>query len=215
MAPVSPTTDGRSEDRAPAADPLRSREILLHRQVVTITPGRVEMRPPRSLVVVPLVGVGATAALLVVLVQWAPSLPGWALPVLLLGAVVTLPFAGLGLVYALFGANVVVDRTGGAVTWKQGFLGMGVGTAELAPFAKIRELVVEDVGRAIHHADRVEPAHAFAQWELTLVKKSGRRLKMAGLSAPRRAEEEALDRVMEVAEACAALTGAPLRGPIW
>ena len=209
VAPVAPL---------PAAPPpaaLAPREILFHRRVVTISPDRIAVRRPHSLVVLPAIGVGLAGFLLFALVQWAPDLPFWVLPLLLIGAVIVLPLSGLGVVYAVFGANVVADRAGQSVSWKQGFLGMGVGTVDLVPFWKIREFVVEDVGRALRYPDRQEPAHAFAQWELALVKKSGKRLRIGSYSVPRSLEEAGLDRVMEVAEAFAAISGAPLHGPIW
>ena len=202
----------------PVASPpaaLAPREILLHRRVVTISPDRIEVRRPHSLVVLPAIGVALSGFLLFVLVQWADALPFWALPLLLIGAVIALPLAGLGLVYAVFGAHVVADRAGQSVAWKQGFLGMGVGTVDLVPFWKIREFVVEDVGRAVHYPDREEPAHAFAQWELALVKKNGKRLRIGSYAVPRSLEEAGLDRMLEVAEAFAAISGAPLNGPIW
>ena len=194
---------------------LAPREVLLHRRVVRISPARIEVRRPNSLIVLPALGIGLTAFLLFALLQWAGSLPAWTLPLLLILAVLALPISGLGLVYTLFGASVVADRTGEAVAWKQGFLGMGVGTTDLVPFWKIREFLVEDAGREIRRPDGVEPAHAFAQWEIILVKKSGTRRRIGGLSVPREFEERGLDQVMEVAEAFAALSGAPVRGPIW
>ncbi len=203
------------EPAARDAEPLRPREVLLHRRVVQISADRIEVRRPRSLIVLPAMGVALAAFLLFALVQWSGSLPFWSLPVLLAGAVLALPIAGLGLVYSLFGANVVADGAGRSVAWKQPVLGMGVGTTDLVPFWKIREFVVEDAGREIQHPDGVEEAHAFAQWDLTLVKKNGKRLRVGGLSVPREMEETGLDRVMEVAEAFAAISDAPLRGPIW
>ena len=194
---------------------LTPREVLLHRRVVHISPTRIEVRRPNSLIIFPALGIGLTAFLLFSLLQWTSSLPAWALPLLLILAVLALPVSGLGLVYTLFGASVVADREGESVAWKQGFLGMGVGTTVLVPFWKIREFLVEDAGREIRRPDGVEPAHAFAQWEITLVKKSGTRLRIGGLSVPRAFEEQGLDQVMEVAEAFAALSGAPVRGPIW
>ena len=117
--------------------------------------------------------------------------------------------------YAVFGAHVVADRAGQSVAWKQGFLGMGVGTVDLVPFWKIREFVVEDVARAQEHAGGREPAHDIAQWDLTLVKKSGKRIRLGGYSLPREHDEAGLDIVMGVGEAFAALSGAPVRGPFW
>lgn len=214
-SPAEPAVVSAAPEAAAPAEALAAREVLLHRRVVRISPHRIEVRRPGSLVVLPALGIALTAFLLFALVQWAGSLPFWALPLLLISAVLALPISGLGLVYALFGASVVADRQGQSVAWKQGFLGMGVGTTNLVPFWKIREFVVEDAGREQRHPGGVEPAHAFAQWEITLVKKSGTRLRVGGFSVPRAFEEHGLDRVMEVAEAFSALSGAPIRGPIW
>ena len=196
-------------------DVLTPRNVYLHRRVVTIRPQRIEVRPPRSTIILPLIGVGLTAVLLTVMVLWTESLPFWLLPLLLLAGVVVLPLSGITLVYAIFGANIVADRKGQNVSIKQRFLGLGVGTTELVPFWKIREFLVEDVGRAVPHPDGEDPAHAIAQWDLTLIKKSGKQIRVGGLSIPRDQEEDGLDLVMDVAEAFAALSGAPIRGPIW
>lgn len=197
------------------ADPLACREVLLHRRIVKVTPERIEIRPPRSTIALPLIGLVVTSLLLAVLVVWTDALPFWTLPVILLVSVIVLPLSGITLVYAIFGANIVADRAGQNVSVKQRFLGLGVGTAELIPFWKIREFVVEDVARAQQHADGREPVHAIAQWDLALIKKSGKRLRLGGYNVPRAREEEGLDVVMDVAEALAALSAAPVRGPIW
>lgn len=210
-----PDAAAQAAPAAAPADPLQPRQLLLHRRIVNITPQRIEVRPPRSTMVMPLIGIVITSVLLAVLVVWTNSLPFWSLPVILLISVVTLPLSGITLVYAIFGANVVADRAGNNVSVKQRFLGLGVGTADLVPFWKIREFVVEDVGRAQHHPSGDEPAHAFAQWDLTLIKKSGSRIRIGGYSVPRDREEEGLDLVWEVAEAFAAISKAPIRGPIW
>ena len=197
------------------AEPLAPRTVFLHRRVVTIRPDRIEIRPPRSAVIVPLVGVGLTAGLLALLSTSVDSFPFWAMGVLLLVAVVLLPLSGISLVYALLGANIVADRGGQNVSMKQRFLGLGIGTNELIPFWKIRELLVEDEGRAIARAGGELPPEEIAQWQLVLVKKSGTQHVLGSVSAPRQHEEEALQQIFEVAEAFAALTEAPIRGPIW
>jgi len=165
--------------------------------------------------VLPLFGLVVTSAALAAVVISIDSVPFLLLPIVLLISVVVLPLSGITLVYAIFGANIVADRAGQNVSVKQRFLGLGVGTTELIPFWKIREFVVEDVGRAQDHADGHEPAHAIAQWDLTLVKKSGKRVRLGGYNVPREHEEVGLDIVMDVAEAFAKFAGAPLRGPIW
>ena len=210
--PVSVPTPATAEA---GEDPLAPRELLLHRRIVTITPERIEVRPPRSTLVLPIIGIGVTSLLLAVLVMWTEVLPFWLLPLILLASVLILPLSGMTLVYAIFGAHVVASRPGRNVSVKQRFLGLGVGTTELVPFWKIREFVVEDVGRALPHPEGEEPAHDIAQWDLALVKKSGGRIRIGGYSVSRDREEEGLDIVMEVAAAFAAISGAPIHGPIW
>ncbi|MDE2968315.1 MAG: hypothetical protein OXS30_12625 [Chloroflexota bacterium] len=196
-------------------EPLAPRTLFLHRRVVNIAPERIEIRPPRSAVVVPLFGVALTAGLLALLATSVDTFPFWLMGILLLFAVVLLPLSGISLVYALMGANIVADRGGQNVSMKQRFLGLGIGTNELIPFWKIRELLVEDEGRAIARAGGDLPAEEFAQWQLVLVKKSGTRHVLGSVSTPRQHEEEGLQQIFEVAEAFSALTEAPIRGPIW
>ena len=211
-----PEDEARALERPESvADPLEQRTRFLHRRVVTITPDRIEVRPPRSAVIVPLLGVALTAGLLVLLGTSVDSFPFWLMGVLLLFAVVLLPLSGISLVYALLGANIVADRRGQNVSMKQRFLGLGIGTNELIPFWKIREFLVEDEGREIARAGGRVPAEEIAQWQLVLVKKSGTRHVLGTVSTPRQHEEEGLQQIFEVAEAFSALSEAPIRGPIW
>ena len=196
-------------------EPLEPRTLFLHRRVVTISPERIVIRPPRSAVIVPLFGVALTAGLLALMGASVDSFPFWLMGILLLFAVILLPLSGISLVYALMGANIVADRGGQNVSMKQRFLGLGIGTNELIPFWKIRELLVEDEGREIARAGGTLPAEEFAQWQLVLVKKSGNRHVLGSVSTPRQHEEEGLQQIFEVAEAFSALTEAPIRGPIW
>lgn len=216
LADANEAAAERLLERPQAVDePLAPRTVFLHRRVVTITPDRIEIRPPRSAVVVPLLGVALTAGLLALLGTSVDSFPFWLMGILLLFAVVLLPLSGISLVYALLGANIVSDRGGQNVSMKQRFLGLGIGTNELIPFWKIRELLVEDEGREIARAGGAVPAEEIAQWQLVLVKKSGTRHVLGTVSTPRQHEEEGLQQIFEVAEAFSALTEAPIRGPIW
>ncbi len=207
--------DRRFERPEAVEQPLAPRTLFLHRRVVRISPDRIEIRPPKSAVVVPLFGVALTAGLLAVMANSVDSFPFWLMGILLLFAVVLLPLSGISLVYALMGANIIADRGGQNVSMKQRFLGLGIGTNELIPFWKIRELLVEDEGREIARAGGAIPAEEFAQWQLVLVKKSGTRHVLGSVSTPRQHEEEGLQQIFEVAEAFSALTEAPIRGPIW
>ena len=213
----SPAVSGVAEPgvAAPDDDPLAPRQVFLHRRIVTISPQRIEIRPPKSTMVLPLIAIVATSLSLAALVVWIDSLPFWLLPLILMASIIVVPLSGITLVYAIFGANIVADRAGQNVSVKQRFLGLGVGTTELIPFWKIREFVVEDVARAQQRAGREDPALEIAQWELTLVKKSGKRVRLGGYNVPRQYEEAGLDIVMDVAEAFATFADAPLRGPIW
>ena len=202
-------------ERERSADPLAARTLYLHRRVVAISPERIEIRPPRSAAAMPAIGVAVTAGLLALVGTSVDSLPFWTLPVILLVSVLLLPLSGISLVYALLGASIVASGPGNNVSLKQRFLGLGIGSNELIPFWKIRELRIEDEGRAVTRADVQLPSQEVAQWQLILVKKSGARHTLGGLTVPREREEEGLDIIMDVAEAFAALSGAPIRGPIW
>lgn len=210
-----PPAAAAQRPRGQTADPLAPRTLYLHRRVVKIRPERIEIRPPRSAVIMPALGVAVTAGLLALVGTSVDSLPFWSLPVILLVSVLLLPLAGVSLVYALLGAHIVASGPGANVSLKQRFLGLGIGSNELIPFWKIRELRIEDEGRAVSRADADLPTQEVAQWQLILVKKSGARHTLGGLTVPRDQEEEGLDLIIEVAEAFAALSAAPIRGPIW
>jgi hypothetical protein len=106
---------------------------------------------------------------------------------------------------------VVFDRTKQSATWQQGLIGLGIGTQELVPFWKMAAIVVEEAGASPESGGA--PVEELAQWQIVLEKTNGRRLVVGGATAPRLLAGQALAAVREVAEAIAALTGAPLRMP--
>lgn len=188
-----------------------SRRVELHRRVALIHPDVIEVRPSRAALLKPLlwflIGAGAFAGIALGL----QHLPVTVLTALLLVAVVTIPAAGLGVVYGLFGSHVVFDRRKQSATWQQGVIGLGIGTQELVPFWKIAAIVVEEAGASPESGGA--PVEELAQWQIVLEKTSGRRLVVGGATAPRPLAARALAATCEVAEAIAALTGAPLRLP--
>ena len=194
-----------------AATPTGVRRVELHRRVAIIGPERIEVRPSRRALIGPLVafliGLGSFAGIALGL----HTLPLAAMVLLLLVAVVMIPLAGLGVVYGLVGAHVVVDRAKQSATWQQGMLGLGIGTEELVPFWKVAAITVEEAGVAPEGSG--SPTEEFAQWQIVLEKTSGRRLVVGGATAARSLAGEALARATEVASAIATLTGAPLRLP--
>ncbi|MEX0786195.1 MAG: hypothetical protein WD939_06120 [Dehalococcoidia bacterium] len=182
------------------------REIDLHRRVCVIRPDSIDIRPARSAAVVPLFFFGLGVAAFVSVVFLIETLP-FALVLLLMGgAIVLVPFAGMGFVYSVYGANVVIDRTKQTALWQQGLFGMGVGTEELVPFAKIDRLEVEEVSREEQFGGRQD----FAQFEIKLLKVSGKRLSLGQLTVPRDMEDEGRARAIEVGEAVANLVERPL-----
>ena len=186
-------------------------EVLLHRSLAVIGEDRVEIRSARSTVMIPLLGValgGGAGALIAI---EAGDLHFGLLVALLLFALLVFPISVMALVTAVMGADVVIDGRKGSATWQQGYLGMGVGTRELAPFAKIDHLAITIEGDA---PDRWrEETDTFRQFALVLVKQSGKRLTLTQVPVPAGDQTDGMDRTMAVATAVANLTGAELRLP--
>ncbi len=195
----------------PPASPLppagEKRRIDLHRRRAIVGADRIDIRPSRTAILPPLFGflLGAGAVALIVLGVTSSSVPYYLLALLLLFALLAVPLSGITLVYALFGANVIFDRAKQSAAWQQGFLGMGIGTTELVPFWKIAAIAITEAGsRSGSAGSRTEE---FAQWEAVLVKQSGTRLTIAGMTVPRRFARGGFGPVQELAGAIAALTG--------
>ena len=112
----------------------------------------------------------------------------------------------MALVTAVIGADVVIDRRKGSATWQQGYLGMGVGTRELVPFAKIDHLAITIEGDA---PDRWrEEQDVLRQFALVLVKQSGKRLTLTQVPVPAGDQTDGMDRTLAVATAIGNVTGA-------
>lgn len=191
--------------------PGEKRRIDLHRRRAVIGAERIDVRPSRTAILPPLLGFffGTLCVGLIVLGVTSDAIPYWLLAILLLVALLAVPLAGITLVYALVGANVIFDRAKQSATWQQGMLGMGIGTTELVPFWKIAAIVVTEAGRPEGSAgSRTEE---FAQWEAVLLKESGKRLTIAGMTVPRAFVRAGFGPVKDLADAIGALTGAPVR----
>jgi hypothetical protein len=192
----------------PPAKP-EARIIYLNRRVAFIEPDRINVRPALAAALFPLawllVGIGAFVSILL----WLDSIPFWLVLGLLLVAVVSIPLAGIGFVYAIGGANVVFERQKQSGVWQQGFLGMGVGTTELVPFWKINQIRIEETTRERQRGE----VQDVAQFEIVLVKESGKRLKVGDVVVARAMVREGLAEARELAEAIAGMTGKPLVAP--
>ncbi|MGI8549654.1 MAG: hypothetical protein ACR2PL_02490, partial [Dehalococcoidia bacterium] len=197
---------------SPEVEPRKRRRIELARRTCIIDAERIRIRPSPATLVPPLFGFlfgGLCFALLLAdILVWPNFLPFALLAILLIFSLFSLPLSGMGLIYAAIGANVVIDQQKQSATWQQGLLGLGVGTTELVPFWKIEAIAVEETG-----SGEGRTTEEFAQWEIMLIKKSGRRLTIGRVSTARSLATPSLGRALEVAHAVAELTGAPLRLP--
>lgn len=185
------------------------RIVYLNRRVAFIEPDRINVRPALAAIVFPgfglIVGIAAFAAV----VMWLDRMPFAVALLLLAVAIVSIPLAGIGFVYAIGGTNVVFDRAKQSGLWQQGFLGMGVGTTELVPFWKIQEIRIDELTRERQRGELQE----VAQLAIVLVKVSGKRLTVGDLVVPRSMVRQGLEEVRAVAQAIAEMTDKPLIAP--
>ncbi|MEX0751237.1 MAG: hypothetical protein WD359_10565, partial [Dehalococcoidia bacterium] len=174
------------------------RIVYLNRRVAFIEPHRINVRPALAAALLPLLGLMSGVAAFVAIILWLGSLPFFLVVVLLVYAVLAIPLAGIGFVYTIAGANVVFEKDKQSGVWQQGFLGMGVGTTELVPFWKIDEIRIEETtGGQRWQGERED----LAQFEIVLMKVSGKRLKIGDIIVARSMVREGLADVREVAEA--------------
>ena len=194
-------------EESPAAPAKRI--VYLNRRVAFIEPHRINVRPALAAALFPLfwllLGIGSFVSILL----WLDRMPFALAMVLLVVAIVSIPLAGIGFVYTIAGANVVFEREKQSGVWQQGFLGMGVGTTELVPFWKIAQIRIDETTRERQRGE----VQDVAQFEIILVKESGKRLKVGDLVVPRSMMREGLADVREVAGAIAEMTGKPLVAP--
>lgn len=198
-----------AEPAGPATPAPAKRIVYLNRRVAFIEPDRINVRPALAAALFPLFGLVVGIAAFVSILLWLDTLPFALVVVLLLVAIVAIPFSGIGFVYAIAGANVVFERHKQSGVWQQGFLGMGVGTIELVPFWKIEQIRIEEMTRERQRGE----VQDVAQLEIVLVKVSGKRLSVGDLIVPRSLVREGLAEVREVADAIASMTGKPLIAP--
>jgi hypothetical protein len=182
------------------------REIDLHRRVCVLRPDSIDIRPARSAAIAPLLGLLLGVSAFVAVVLWLERLPFAVALLLMGGAILLVPISGMGFVFSVYGANVVIDRKKQSAVWQQGLMGMGVGTQELVPFWKIERLEIEEVSRAQAEAGPED----FAQYEIRLLKTGGRRLSLGQVTVPRSLASDGLARARDVGEAVAALVEKPL-----
>ena len=184
-----------------------SREIDMHRLVCVVKPEVIDFRPARSAAVAPAIGFLLGVLAFVAVVLWLEELP-FALALLLMGgAILLVPFSGMGFVYSVYGANVVINKEKRTAVWQQGLFGMGVGTEELVPFEKIEQVEIEEVGDSLDEQGRPD----VAQYVVRLLKKSGKQLPFGQINVSGDMLEDGLRRARLIGEAVSSMVDRPLK----
>lgn len=190
------------------------RRIPLDRRVCTIGEDRIDIRPSRSAIVLPLAVVVVSIACFVIVGLTINVLPLVALALLLIPSVIAFPLGAMALLYSLAGAHVIIDRQRQSAIFQQGVLGLGLGTREVVPFGKIDHVAVEEARLGEEEAKRLAMPVELRGWDVVLVQANDKRLPIGMVigAAEEGLAEEALLRARQVAEAVASLIARPLRG---
>jgi hypothetical protein len=168
-----------------------------------VTPDRIDVHPARSIVFLPLLTLLLGLAAFPAIFLWGDGMSVELRLLITLAAIFVVPLSGIGLVYSIAGAHLVVERQKQSAVLQQGYLGMGVGTQELIPFWKVdrvnvRELTPHDYRG--HHED-------FAQYEVSILKLSGKEITVGMVTVARAEARQGLERAREVASLIAEMSG--------
>ena len=192
-----------------------ARRIPLHRAYAVVTADTINVRPSRRDLVGPVVQAALAGLAVWLLITFMNALPLWVLVALLLLAIVAGPTAVLGFVYQVAGSAFLMERVTGTCRWQQGFLGLGLGTEELVPFARIKRI---EVGGDFEDELPGGDLQDVVRWEVRVVKDNDRVLVAGLVVAARPLAEEAMGRANDLGQALAAMSGAPLLAaalPAW
>ncbi len=185
------------------------RRIPLDRRVCVVREGRIDVRPERGAIIGQFLGLAISLSLFVAVALFASQLSAVALAAMLVPGLILGPLSGMGLIYSLVGAHVVVDAGKQSVAFQQGVLGLGIGTVELVPFWKIERLEVCDLQLGEVEGKGLPPPLDLRAWDVVLVKTSGKELSIGQVVAANTPDliDEGFDRALDAAEAVAELVG--------
>ena len=186
-----------------------TKRIPLDRRVCVVGEGRIDVRPERGAIIGPFIGLMISLSLFVSVALFASQLSAVALAAMLVPGLILGPISGMGLVYSLVGAHVVIDASKQSVAFQQGVLGLGIGTVELVPFWKIERLEVRDLALGEVEVQGPPPPLDLRAWDVVLIKTSGKELSIGQVMAANVPDliDEGFDRVLDAAEAMAELVG--------
>ena len=186
-----------------------ARRIPLDRRVCIVREDRIDLRPERGAVVLPLIGLAIGLTLFAAVALFGNSLSTTLLAIMLIAGLILAPLSAMGVIYSIIGAAVVVERKKQSVRFQQGVLGLGLGTYELVPFWKVERIEVDDFSLGDAPSRLPRPAFDLRAWDIVLVKTSGKRLPIGQVVSANREDliDEGFNRALDAAEAIAAMTG--------
>src|SRR4029453_71743 len=108
--------------------PEPTRRIPLDRRVCIVPEDRIDLRPERGAVILPLIGLSIGLSLFAAVALFADSLSTTVLAIMLIAGLLLAPLSAMGVIYSIIGAAVVVERKKQSVRFQQGALGFGLAT---------------------------------------------------------------------------------------
>jgi hypothetical protein len=182
--------------------------IPLQRSVAVVTDNSIAVRPAQAQVVGAAIELGLALVAIGAIVLLFDALPIYVLMVLLLLSLILGPVGVLGLVYGAIGTSFVMERDKQSARWQQGFLGLGIGTNEFVPFARIDHIdVATDEDETLPEGERQD----LVQWDVRLIKDNGRQLTVGTVVAARPLADVGAERANRLAGAVAEMGGVQAR----
>lgn len=176
--------------------------IPLQRAFAVVEADRIAIYPSRAQVVGALIELAIAGVAIVALLTLFDVLPMFVMIVLLLIALLLGPIGALGLVFSIAGTAFVMERANRAARWQQGFLGMGIGTTDGVPFARIAAVeAVSDADLPMRSGERQD----MVTFEVVIAREDGKRMPVASVVTPRSLAAEGAERVNRLAAALAAM----------
>lgn len=176
--------------------------IPLQRAFAVVEADRIAIYPSRAQVVGAFIELAIAGVAIVALLTLFDVLPMFVMIVLLLIALLLGPIGALGLVFSIAGTAFVMERANRAARWQQGFLGMGIGTTDGVPFARIAAVeAVSDADLPMRSGEQQD----MVTFEVAIAREDGKRMPVASVVAPRSLAAEGAERVNRLATALAAM----------
>ena len=182
--------------------------VPLLKSYAKIADTEVVIRPSKRTLLVPIFQTAIASAAAITLINKLTELPLWISMTLLLTIVIFGPTAILGTVYGIAGSNFIMEKNKGTSRLQQKYLGLGIGTQEMIPFARIKSVVVQGNFLEEHASGDLQD---ITEWEVFLIKDNDRKISICKSSSARILADESLSRVNMVAEALANMSNSEFK----